>query len=68
MIATYNIKVNGRWIHAGEEIPEEPKRIESKPAKAEPVAAPVEAKKDEEKAKPVEAKPKTTPTRRKSSK
>ena len=43
MIATHNIKVNGRWIHAGEEYEAEPvketkpaEKAERKPEKKEP--------------------------------
>lgn len=44
MIATHNIKVNGRWYHAGEELPGE----ETAPKKAEkPVEVP-EVPKEEE--------------------
>lgn len=47
MIATHNIKVNGRWIHPGEEYEEEKavkaegtaKKVE-KPAESTPKAAP----------------------------
>ena len=62
MVATQNIKENGRWIRAGEEIPEEkPAEVKAgKPAAAEEPAA--------EEPKKVEAKPKSTATRRKVSK
>ena len=63
MIATHNIKVNGRWYAAGEEIPEEKERkAEKKPVK---VAEEPEVPQAEEKTEP--AKPRTT-TRRKVSK
>lgn len=72
MIATCNIKVNGRWIRAGEsyELPEE-KTARKKPVKEEP-EIPAEEKKAEEKPaaeeKPkAEPKPRTT-TRRKTTK
>ena len=65
MIATHNIKVNGRWVAAGEEYKEE---AEKKPARkpAEPKA---EKPAEEEKAaEPVqEEKPKNTSRRRKTS-
>ena len=52
MIATHNIKVNGRWYHAGEELPE---------AKADPKKAekPVEAPEVSEPETPVKEEPKT---------
>ena len=69
MIATHNIKVNGRWIRPGEEYePEE--KAEVKPAE-KPVKK-VEEKpvvKETPKAEPVKETPKPkTPTRRKVSK
>lgn len=55
MIATHNVKVNGKWYPAGSEIPEAEKpKEEKKPAKAE---TPAEVKKQEEK-------PKAAQTRR----
>ena len=65
MIATHNIKVNGRWYHAGEELPGE----ETAPKKAEEPAEVKETPAAEESAKeePVKEEPKarTTGTRRK---
>lgn len=65
MIATHNIKVNGRWIHAGEEYepakevtPKKAEKTEQTPVVQEEV--PVE--KAEKKA---EEKPKTSASRRK---
>lgn len=57
MIATHNIKVNGKWIRAGEEYgePEQKAKAAEKAPEAEPV-------KEEPKAEP---KPKTTASRRK---
>ena len=66
MIATHNIKVNGRWIRAGEEYGEvkEPKEIKkSVEQTSEPDIPAPEVQKEEPKA---ETKPKTT--RRKTSK
>ena len=59
MIATHNIKVNGRWIHAGEEYEAEPvketkpaEKAERKPEKKEPeVSSVTEEPKQEEKPK-----------------
>lgn len=65
MIATHNIKVNGRWIHAGEEY--EPETVVTempaeKPAEESVVQeAEIPVEKEEPK---TEAKPKT-PSRRK---
>lgn len=66
MIATHNIKVNGRWIHAGEEYDAEPvketkpaEKAERKPETKEPEAPAVkEVPKQEEK-------PKSAPRRKK---
>ena len=58
MIATHHIKVNGRWIHPGEEYGE-PKKAEAEP-KPEVKA--------EEKAEPVAAETKPRTTRRKTAK
>ena len=60
MIATHNIKVNGRWYHAGEELPE---------AKAEPKNAekPVEVLEVSEPETPVKEEPKTETKARASS-
>lgn len=58
MKATHNIKVNGRWIHAGEEY-----EVKEKAVKAESVKAPEEPE-EESKTEP-ETKEKTTPSRRK---
>lgn len=52
MIATHNIKVNGRWYHAGEELPGEetaPKKAE-KPAEVKEIPAAEEPAKEEPKA------------------
>lgn len=63
MIATHNIKVNGRWYAAGEEVPEEKEqKVEKKPAK---VTEEHEVPKVEEKA---EAEKPRSATRRKVSK
>ena len=65
MIATHNIKVNGRWIHAGEEYEPEMVVTETpaeKPAE-ESVVQEAEVHAEKEEPKP-EAKPKT-PSRRK---
>lgn len=52
MKATHNIKVNGRWIHAGEEIPTEPVQMEINDAipaaEAEPEAEEHDEEHDEE--------------------
>lgn len=58
MKATHNIKVNGRWILAGEEY-----EIKEKARKAEPAEAP--EKPEEESKADTETKEKTTPSRRK---
>ena len=58
MIATHNVKVNGRWYAAGEEIPEvkQPKAAKAPEAeRAVPKAA--ESKADEPKAKEPEPAP-----------
>ena len=62
MIATHNIKVNGQWYRAGEELPaEEPKKAE-KPVEE----IPAETAPATEAEKPKEApKPRATSTRRK---
>lgn len=60
MIATHNIKVNGRWYHAGEELPGK----ETAPKKAEKPAEVKENPVAEEPAKE-EPKARTTGTRRK---
>ena len=66
MIATHNIKVNGRWVRAGEKYDaSEAEKVQPETVKAEqkkegPVDAQAETKKAEEK-------PKTT-TRRKTTK
>lgn len=62
MKATHNIKVNGRWILAGEEY-----EIKEKAKEAEPVKDPEKSdaeSEEESKAEP-ETKEKTTPSRRK---
>ena len=71
MIATHNVKVNGRWYSAGEEIPEEkPVKAETKaeePKAEQPVAEQetLFSVQDEE---PKETpKPKTSASRRKTS-
>jgi len=64
MIATHNIKVNGRWIMAGERYGEEPeKKPAAKPVevKAEPVQEVAKAEEpvaEEPKAEPVKEEPK----------
>ena len=62
MTATHNIKVNGRWYHPGEELPEsnEPKSV---PAHETPVLNAEHAPDEEQK-----TEPKRTATRRKTSK
>jgi len=69
MIATHNIKVNDRWIHAGERYGEESMEETYAPAMTEsvpniPKSEPVEAPAEEAKA---EAKPKTASRRKKTS-
>ena len=69
MIATHNIKVNGRWVHAGEEYTVEkpvPQKAAEEPKKeVKPEQPAVEVEKKAEPA--VESKPKAaTSTRRKS--
>lgn len=59
MIATHNIKVNGRWIRAGEEYGEPEQKESVKVTEKVPETEPV---KEEQKAEP---KPKTTASRRK---
>lgn len=59
MIATHNIKVNGKWIRAGEEYGEPEQKKPAKVAEKAPEAEPVE---EEPKAEP---KAKTTASRRK---
>ena len=67
MIAKHNIKVNGRWYHAGEELPGEPKKAEQPKTVAQEVPeTPALAPQEPEEPK-TEAKPRTTP-RRKASK
>lgn len=68
MIATHNIKVNGRWVVAGEEYqPEEPeKNQEEQVEKLEKLEKPVKQETvQEEKPAKEEPKAKTTSTRRK---
>ena len=65
MIATHNIKVNGRWIHAGEKY--EPETIVTEKPVEESAEEPIEQEADvpaEKEAPKPEAKPKT-PSRRK---
>jgi len=64
MIATHNIKVNGRWVAAGEEYEEKPEvnPVEEE-LKAEP--EPVEEAPEAEEPEKEEPKPKRTTTRRK---
>ena len=66
MIATHNIKVNGRWIHAGEEYEAEEQNTPKKKEKAEEKQATsvAEEKQEEQQA---ETKPKTAPRRKKAS-
>ena len=61
MIATHNVKVNGRWYAAGEEVPDQQQVI------AEAVQIPAKEESAEEKPVEQEAKPKTA-ARRKASK
>ena len=63
MIATHNIKVNGRWYMAGEEYEVEEPRTAAKPVavQEEPVAAPAEEPQ-------ASFKPRTASTRRKAGK
>jgi len=64
MIATHNIKVNGRWIHAGEEYEAEEQKTPKKNVKAEDKPdAPTVAEAREEQ--PAETKPKTAARRKK---
>ena len=64
MIATHNIKVNGRWIHAGEEYEAEEQKTPRKNAKAEEKQAAPDVK-EERKEQPAEDKPKTATRRKK---
>ena len=61
MIASHNIKVNGRWVKAGEEY--QPEEKAEKPVKK--AAEPKPEKKPEEKPEQEEPKAKTSPSRRK---
>lgn len=64
MIATHNIKVNGRWYHAGEELPGEPKKAkEPKQVAPEVAETPELVPQEPEEPKP-EPKPRTTPRRK----
>ena len=68
MIADHNIKVNGRWIMAGEEYEaEQPVQKVEKPEKKPEVKAEEKPVKAEPKAEPVKEEPKakTTASRRK---
>ena len=60
MIATHNIKVDGRWVHAGEEYEREEAKAEAPVKKVEEPES-----KPEEKPAKEEPKAKTAPTRRK---
>ena len=64
MIATHNIKVNGRWYRAGEEY-----KLPKENAAEEPVSVPdipsVKVEEPEAEAPKEEAKPKTTSRRKK---
>ena len=62
MIATHNIKVNGRWYAAGNEVPDQQQVI------AEAVAIPEKEEPVEEKPVKEEQKPKNTAQRRRTSK
>ena len=67
MIATHNIKVNGRWYRAGEEVPEQAETSKKEEKPVEKTEAP-KAEKPAEKEEPkVESKPRSasTSTRRK---
>lgn len=66
MKATHNIKVNGKWILAGEEyeIKEKAKKAETAEAPGKTEEESEEESEDESKAEP-ETKEKTTPSRRK---
>ena len=63
MIATHNIKVNGRWIHAGEEY--EPEAVVTTEHAEEPAKPEVQAEPAEEAEKKAEEKPKTASRRKK---
>lgn len=62
MIATHNIKVNGKWYKAGEEIPEEKKEVLKQKEEAVPEVKeePIPAEEQKE-----EPKPKTASRRKK---
>lgn len=63
MIATHNIKVNGRWIHAGEEY--EPETVVTTEPAEEPAKPEVQEEPAEEAEKKAEEKPKTASRRKK---
>lgn len=65
MIATHNIKVNGRWIHTGEEYGEPVEQTEMELTPVEAVTEEPEAKQEEPQEEPVQEAPKTR-SRRKS--
>ena len=65
MIATHNIKVNGRWYAAGEEYEVEEPQAVKETAVAEEVVSEAAPQAEEPKASP---KPRTASTRRKASK
>ena len=61
MKATHNIKIDGVWYRAGDELPEAKHAKEADPVKAEPAAEPEKAEPAEEPA----AAPRPKTTRRK---
>ena len=66
MIATHNIKVNGRWVMAGEEYePEKPVKKAEKAEKKPEVKAEAEPVKEEPKPEAVQEEPKPKASRRK---
>lgn len=66
MVATHNVKVNGRWYRAGQEIPEEKASVaEEKSVKADPV---IELKAEEPAKEEVMEAPKRASSRRKTTK
>lgn len=62
MIATHNMKVNGKWYAAGEELPEKKAKVKPEPAEKPIVMEEVPQAEEEPKA---EEKPKTSSRRKK---
>ena len=68
MIATHNIKVNGKWIHAGEEYAEEAETpvVAEEPVEQDiPEPAPAEEAEEPKSEPKAEAKPRSTTRRKK---